>query len=334
MAQRNVTQWDVAQKAGVSQKTVSLVVNNDTTYSIPEQTRQKVREAMQSLGYIPHRAARALRSNQTFTIAGIVPDITNPFYATFLRGIQSVSEAHHYNTVIYNTDGSAAKEHLALTSAIESQVDGIAGMFFHVATKNILERIVVPIVELGMTMNLPNTDVVYVDTVDASFEAVSYLTQNRHTRIGFIGGVFESLPHQQSLTGYIQALHIANLDTDSSLVRNGEFTQAGGQRAMRELLQLNPRPTAVFAANDLMAMGAYQAIREAGLNIPKDIAIIGFDDIPAAELLNPPLTTVTQFGEKLGRRAAEILFERLTTSEPFSRRVAKLPFHLVIRESV
>ncbi|MCX6064921.1 MAG: LacI family DNA-binding transcriptional regulator [Chloroflexi bacterium] len=328
-----VTQFDVAKLAGVSQKTVSLVLNNDTTYSIPLETHQKVRDAMAKLGYVPHRMARGLRNNKTYTIASIIPDITNPFYPTFLRGVQDVAEAHHYNAIIYNTDGIAEKERQCLVSATESQAEGIIGMFFHSESKDYLEDIAIPVVELGGTIDLPNIDIVFVDTADAALAATNHLIRKNHTRIGFIGGMPESLPHQQRLTGYHQALINNNLPQDENLIRSGSFTEIGGYHAMQELLQLQPRPSAVLAANDLMAMGAYQAIIEAKLRIPEDIAVVGFDDIPSAKLLTPPLTTVSQFQEKLGRRAAEMIFERIDGLYNSESRIEKLPFELIIRAS-
>jgi LacI family transcriptional regulator len=330
---RRATQLDVAKLAGVSQKTVSLVLNHDTNYSIPPETHKKVQVAMAQLGYVPHRMARGLRNNKTYTIASIIPDITNPFYPTFLRGVQDVAEAHHYNAIIYNTDGIEEKEHLSLISAIESQVEGIVGMFFHSASKDYLESLTIPVVELGGTLNLPNLDIVYVDSAESAFIATTHLVEKKHTRIGFIGGITDTLPHQQRLIGYRQALLNANLALDENLMCYGNFTETGGYHAMQELLQLTPRPSAVFAANDLMAMGAYQAIKEAKLRIPEDVAVVGFDDIPAAKLLTPPLTTVTQFQEKLGRRATEMLFERLSGVHSEERRVEKLPFELVVRAS-
>jgi LacI family transcriptional regulator len=277
--------------------------------------------------------ARGLRNNKTYSIASIIPDIANPFYPGFLRGVQDVAETHHYNTIIYNTDGIAEKERKCLISATESQVEGIIGMFFHAESKDYLEGIAIPVVELGGTIELPNIDIVFVDSTEAAMVATTHLIQKKHTRIGFIGGMKESLPQQQRLTGYHQALMSNHLPQDQALIRSGNFTEAGGYQAMRELLMLSPRITAVFAANDLMAMGAYQAIREANLRIPEDVAVIGFDDIPAAKLLTPPLTTFSQFQEKLGQRAAEMLFERLGGLENDESRIEKMPFELIIRAS-
>ena len=327
------TQFDVAKLAGVSQKTVSLVLNNDTTYSIPVETHQRVQDAMAKLGYVPHRMARGLRNNKTYTIASIIPDITNPFYPTFLRGVQDVAETQNYNTIIYNTDGTAEKERKSLISAIESQVDGIIGMFFHSTSKDYLEGQTIPIVELGGTIDLPNIDIVYVDCTEAAQVATTHLIKKNHTRIGFVGGTTDSLPHQARLAGYRQAIISNNLPLDESLICCGNFSEFGGYQAMKELLQLSPRPSAIFAANDLMAMGAYQAIREANLRIPEDIAIVGFDDIPAAKLLTPPLTTISQFQENLGHRAAEMLFERLGGLANEKSRMEKLPFELILRAS-
>lgn len=326
---RRITQFDVAKLAGVSQKTVSLVLNNDATYSIPPETRQKVNDAIATLGYVPHRMARGLRNNKTYTIASIIPDIANPFYPAFLRGVQDVAEAHQYDIIIYNTDGVAEKEKHCLASAMESQVDGIIGMFFFPISREHLQNITVPFVGINSAIDLPNSDLVYVDCAEAARVVTAYLIEKGHTRIGFISG----FPDLDRLVGYQKALADYGLPQDESLIHHGNFLETSGYRAMQELLQLTPRPSAVFAANDLMALGAYQAIREAGLRIPEDIAVVGFDDIPAAKMLTPALTTVTQFQETLGRRVAEMMFERLAGLENNEKRIEKLPFQLIVRAS-
>ena len=171
-----------------------------------------------------------------------------------------------------------------------------------------------------------------MDNVAAARAAVGYLIGRGHTRIGVLDGLHG--PGGVRVRGYHQALAEHRIPADESLIREGDFKEDGGYRAMRELLELSPRPTAVFAANDMMAMGALVAIREAGLEIPGDVALMGFDDTPTTRLVTPPLTTVTQFQEKLGRRAAEMLFERLDGTAPEHGRYEEMPYELIVRESV
>jgi LacI family transcriptional regulator len=174
-------------------------------------------------------------------------------------------------------------------------------------------------------------DNLYVDNIAAAQRAVDYLIGRGHRRIGMLTG--QRGPGENRMLGYQRALAERHLPIHTGLIRSSDFTVAGGSHSMRELLALSERPTAVFAANDLMAMGAMNAIRAAGLHIPQDIAVIGFDNIPAAELVSPALTTVTQFQEQLGRRAAQMLLERFDGAAPEGGRCEEMPAELVIRES-
>jgi DNA-binding LacI/PurR family transcriptional regulator len=163
--------------------------------------------------------------------------------------------------------------------------------------------------------------------------SVSYLIGKGHARIGMIAGLKDTPPRRNRIRGYREALAENHIPLDEILIQDGDFTESGGYQGMRKLLELKSRPTAVFAANDLMALGAMVAIREAKLRIPEDIALIGIDDIPAAKLVNPPLTTSSQAQENVGRRAAEMLFERIAGAAPDKPRLVEMPFELIIRES-
>lgn len=330
------TQADVARLAAVSQAMVSYVVNGTSTVSVPEETRRRVLDAVESLGYVPHSAARSLRTQKSSTIAGIIPDITNPFYPAFERGIQDVADTHGYDLITYNTDGVAAKELKYLQAAQQGRIDGFVATFFHVTVMDLrplLER-GVAIVRLESTRkevaHVP-LDNIYVDNVAAARTATSYLIGRGHHRIAMLTG--QSGPRQARVQGYRQALAEQGIPVDETLLQGSDFHEGGGFQAMRELLKRLPRPTAVFAANDLMAMGALIALREAGMRVPDDIAIVGFDDIPVAKLVNPPLTTISQFPEQLGRRAAGMLFERLSGTVPEGGRSELMPHELIVRES-
>ncbi|MBA2520900.1 MAG: LacI family DNA-binding transcriptional regulator [Chloroflexia bacterium] len=329
------TQADVARLAAVSQPVVSYVLNTDALVPVAPETRRRVLAAIAQLGYVPDRAARSLRLRKTFTIAGIIPDITNAFYPAFERGIQDVAESHGYDVIVYNTDGEAEKEARCLSSA-QGRVDGIIAVFFHMTANDLrplLER-QVAVVRLEATRQetgpLP-LDNLYVDNVAAARDAVVHLIGRGHRRIAMIVG--HGGPRRPRIRGYQAALREHRIAFDPSLLRETEFVESGGYEAMRELLWRSPRPTAVFAANDLLAMGALIALRESGLRVPADVAVVGFDDIPAARLVDPPLTTVAQFPRRLGQRAAELLFERLTGNAPEGGRREACPYELVIRAS-
>jgi LacI family transcriptional regulator len=330
------TQADVARLANVSQTTVSLVLNNGEIASVPPETRQRIREAMEQLGYIPDHVARSLRTRRTYTIAGVIPDITNPFYPAFERGIQDVADRHGYDLVMYNTDGIAAKEQKCLRSIRQGRVDGVIAVLFHTTARDLLALLEmnVAVVRLEATPKQAGAyplDNLYVDNIAAAQTTVAYLIERGHVSIGMIAG--ERGPGHVRLAGYRRALADYSLTLDESLVQMGDFTAGGGYQAAQRILALSSRPTAIFAANDQMAMGALLAIREAGLRVPHDIAVVGFDNIPTAELVTPPLTTITQFQEKLGQRAAEMLLERLVGTAPEGGRCEEMPYQLIVRES-
>ncbi len=333
---RRATQADVARLAGVSQAIVSYVVTNSTSVSIPQETRERVLQAIEALGYVPHSAGRTLRTRKTYTVAGIIPDITNPFYPAFERGIQDVAQAHGYNLITCNTDGNASNEHTYLRLAHEGRVDGLVGVFFHVTTvhlRPLLDR-GIAVVRLEPTCkrtgHLP-LDNIYVDNTGAAHAATTYLIERGHRRIAMLAG--QSGPQQARVRGFLRAIIENGLPQDDGLIQGSGFTENDGYSDMQLILERSPRPTAVFAANDLIAMGALIALRDAGLRVPQDIAMVGFDDIPAARLVSPALTTVAQFPERLGRRAAEMLFERLSGAVTSDGRCELMPHQLIVRES-
>ncbi len=330
------TQADVARRADVSQAMVSYVINKTATVTIPEETRQRILIAMEELGYVPNVTARRLRSNKTYTIAGVIPDITNPFYPAFERGIQDTVDECGYDLIMYNTDGTAERERKFLNLMLQGRVDGVVGVFFHLRAQHLLALVEqqIAVVRFEALPKYPGElplDNIYIDNIAASRKAVEYLIGKRHTRIAMLTS--HEGPARFREMGYREALDAHHLPFDRALISSGAYSESGGYVAMGKLLQQGQRPTAVFAANDLMAMGAMLAIREVGLSIPDDIAVMGFDDIPTAMLVYPALTTVTQFQRDLGKRAAEMLFERLNGSAPDKGRSQEMPCQLIIRQS-
>lgn len=338
---RRPTQADVAKAAGVSQAVVSYVLNDNQAISISPVTRQRVLDAMAALDYVPNDAARSLRIQRTSTIAAVIPDIANPYYPDFVRGIQDVAEAHGYDVLTYNTDGERELERKALDAARRGRVDGLIVTPFHLTLDELLPllRDGTPITLLGeIAVDGQDVAALPIDSVSvpgepAAREVVNYLISRGHKRIGMIAGADATPPRQQRVEGYRRALAEHHLPLQEILIRGGDFTEAGGYEAMRDLLALDPRPTAVFAANDLMAMGALLACREAGLAVPEDIALAGFDNIPAARLVHPALTTLDQQANQSGRRAAELLLGRLEGHYAGSPRAEHLAHELVPRAS-
>lgn len=316
---------------------VSYVLN-DKADEVSAETRERILAVIDEIGYVPDGAARSLRTRKTQTIACIIPDITNPYYPALERGLQRSAEAEGFDLIVSNTDGIADKESRALRGLLGGRADGAVMVPFHIDRERVREvrragialvlhfRADAELLELGV-------DMVEVDTGDGARMAVEYLIAKGHRRIGMIAGIANTPPREVRLAGYRQALRSHGLPADDLLIRGADYQEQGGHEAMVELLRLANRPTAVFAANDLMALGAMMAIREAGLRIPDDIAIVGLDDIPAARLVHPPLTTVAQFPDRLGQQAAELLFSRLRGDAPDSGRLLRHACELIVRDS-
>lgn len=333
------TQSDVARVAKVSQAMVSYVLNDNAAITVPDETRHRILDAIRELGYKPNQVARSLRSSKTCTLAVIIPDITNPFYPAFARGIQDVADAHNYDIITYNTDGLLEKERKCIDSVAQGRVDGVIAVLFNIdATKlfPLLDQDI-PVVRLEATRKEAGErplDNIYLDNVTAARAAVHHLIDRGHTQIGMIAG--RGGPIRYRVQGYREALTEAGLTLSDSMLEAGDFNEVGGYYAMQVLLQRQPRCTAVFAANDLMAMGAYMAIKENGMRIPDDVAVVGFDNIPSARLVSPQLTTIDPQQHALGRRAAEMLYERIMASSdsaPKHGRSEQHAFELLARES-
>jgi len=332
------TQDDVARIAGVSQTVVSMVLNDRSPVAISAETRQRVLTAIDELGYVPDGSARSLRTRKTLIVACLIPDITNPFYPAFERGIQDVADANDYDLIAYNTDGIRAKELRCLRSMQRARVDGIIATPFQSTAEDFSPLIEngIPVVVFGELESEPASppfDSLFVNDSAAAGELVAYLLDRGYWPLGMIAASDDHLRREGRTRAYCRALTEMALPQEAMLARGDDPTEAGGYSAMRSLLVRSPLPRAVFAANDMMAMGAMVAIREAGLRVPGDIAVAGFDDIPVANLLNPPLTTVAQFPERLGRRGAEMLFERLNGTVTGEGRRVEMPYELRVRES-
>jgi LacI family transcriptional regulator len=332
------TQDDVARIAGVSQTVVSMVLNDRSLITISPETRQRVLAAVDELGYVPDGSARSLRTRKTLIVASLIPDITNPFYPAFERGIQDVADSYGYDLIAYNTDGNRAKELRCLRSVQRARVDGIIATPFQLTAEDFSPLIEngVPVVIFGELVSEPAStplDSILVDDYGAAGKLVTFLLDRGYVPLGMIAASDDHLRREGRTAAYRRVLAGWAPPQDELLARGDDPTEAGGYAAMRKLLGSSPRPRAVFAANDMMAMGAMVAIREAGLRVPEDIAVAGFDDIPVARLLNPPLTTVAQFPERLGRRAAEMLFERLNGTFTGEGRRLEMPYELKVRVS-
>ena len=305
------TQKDIAAAAGVSQAAVSMVLNKAETPSVPAATRTRILKVAGELGYQPHHAARTLRSARTMTLACIVPDITNPFYPGLVRGLQATAAPAGYDVLIYDTDGKLEGERRAVRWLQQGRADGMVGTFFHLQTADFgaLGRYGLPMALLAPVPKSRSAlpiDYLFVDSVGAAAAMTRLLIAKGHRRIAMILGEFG--PGRRRAMGYQTVMREAGLAPQ--LVVDRTSSPGAGTRAMQTLLaQGGRRPTAVFGANDVLAIGAMQAARDAGLSIPSDVAIVGFDDVPTANLLG--LTTVRQPEFDFGALAARALIERL-----------------------
>lgn len=329
---------DVAKLANVAQSTVSRVLSGaEDPIPISEETRQRVMAAVEQLGYRRNLLAGSLRGQKTQMIAVMVADIANPFYHAMIRAAQDIARLHQYDVMIANTDHVRENELLFMDAIMRRPVDGILMAPYHLTYDHldeIIQRTGSTIVAVGQHVDHPLVDTVHGDDAGATIEAVTWLHAARgHRRIGCIGVTSLHPAGARRHGAFEQALHDLDLPDDDSLYALGDWTEAGGESAMRTLLALPEPPTAVFAFNDLMAIGALEAARAAGVRVPEDVAVVGFDNIPVASWVRPQLTTVAQYPAEMGRILTEALFERIegAVNEP-GRRFA-VPCKLIARES-
>ena len=334
------TQSDVARAAGVSQTAVSYILNGKTSTTISEATRQRVLNVIDEMGYVPDLTARSLRSRRTMTVGAIIPDITNPFFTEFVRGIQDVAQTATYDVITSNTDGQRARELNAVNAARRGRVDGLILATYQLTPDDLGPTVAqaVPMVIVGEPDDLPLPadaafDRVYVPGDEGAFAVTSHLVAQGHRRIATIVGSQHLANGERRVAGYRRALAEHGLPFEEALLRWGDWSESSGYAGMNDLLSDGPRPTAVFAANDLMAVGAMLAAKVAGLRIPEDIAIAGYDNVALAHLVMPPLTTLDQHPRQIGNAAARLLLDRLTGAWDGAVRTHRAAFDLVVRES-
>ena len=329
----DVTIVDVARHAGVSITTVSHAISGKRR--VAEATRARIEDSIQTLGYRPNAFARGLRTERSQMVALIIPDITNPYYPTLARGMQDALLAGGYQTLVGSTDGARAQELTFLHDSLQRRVDGIAIASFATSARSIgsVLRANIPVVSIGDKIRHASVDCVRTDDVEGARDATAYLIEKGYEPIAMIGGPPGISPSDHRLTGYQAALAEAGIRSESSLLAVGDFTRAGGAAAMRELLARGDPPRAVFCANDLMAIGALDAAREAGLRSPRDIAVMGYDDIEAASLVTPDLTTVVNPAGDMGRECGRLLLEKMSGTYQGGRREVVIPHRLIARGS-
>lgn len=298
----SVTIREVAREARVSVATVSRVLNKSTP--VNADTRHRVEQAVRALRYIPHGGARSLITRQTSTLGVLLPDLYGEFFSEVIRGLDESARRHGYHLLV-SSSHSDQKEIEAAMDAMRGRVDGLIVMSpdlnAYALGSNLAEML--PVVLLNCTLDGQKFDSVNVDNSGGARAIVQHLLSHGHERVAIITGPTPNTDALDRLHGYRAALREAEIEPDPAWELPGNFTEDAGYDAARRMLELSPRPTAVFASNDSMAIGAMSAFREAGLLVPDDVAVAGFDDIPIAHYLTPPLSSVHVPISELGARA-------------------------------
>ncbi len=324
---RRVTTRDVAARAGVSQPTVSLVLNRNPTARIAAETQARVLRAAEELGYRPNVVARGLAQRRSYALGIVVPELRNPFFIDVISGAERVAAEEQYAVLLSETGGRSPLAHLEALQG--RQIDGIiidARTASAVPSSVLAQTNVVLIDEpSGLWPGVAS------DAASAGRQAAEHLIALGHREIAFIGPADDVHAMRMRERGFVQTLRAAGLSIPSLFLRRAPGTASGGHDAMRLLLTRRSRPSAVFCANDLCALGALKACAAAGVSVPRDLSIIGCDDIEMARLVTPELTTVAVPARELGARAARMLLRTLAGAAPDVRPARLLPVRLVAR---
>lgn len=324
---------DVARLAGVSTSTVSHVINKDRFVS--EAITDKVTAAIKTLNYAPSALARSLKLNQTRTIGMLITASTNPFYSELVRGVERSCFERGYSLVLCNTEGDEQRMNQNLETLMQKRVDGLLLLCTetHQPSQEIMQRYPsVPTVMMDWAPFDGDSDLIQDNSLLGGDVATQHLIDRGYTRIGCLTGPLDKTPARLRLEGYRKAMRRAGLAIPEGYEITGNFEFGGGFTAMQQLLAHPVPPEAVFAGNDAMAVGAYQALYQAGKHIPEDMAIVGYDDIELARYMTPPLTTIHQPKDELGELAIDVLIHRMAQPDQQQQRVQLTP-ELVVRGS-
>lgn len=309
----STTMRDVAALAGVSIKTVSNVVNQRPYVSA--EVRAKVLDAIAALDYRPNRTAQALRTRRARSLAAIVPDIQNSFFTSVIRGIEDAAYQAGYMLFLFDVEDDLEREEQCVDIL---SADTVAGVVLCTSDESRLERQInvlragnIPIVLLERVREGLQADTIVTENAQGSYEAVQHFLAAGHRRIGVITGPDYYAPGRERLEGYLRAIGDHGLVVEEGLIRLTDFTISGAQAATDELLRLPSPPTAILVCSGMMALGTVEIIRERGLRMPEDIALIIFDDPEWCKIIDPPITTIAQPAYAMGQAASELLLQRL-----------------------
>lgn len=332
-----ITIKEIGQLAGVSKTTVSKVINNKDE-SISQETRERIQRIIKEHNYVPNKLAQSLVTKKTNTIGLLIPDIRNPFFTDVSRGVEDKAHESGYNVILCNTDEDAEREQSGILTLLERKIDGI--IFAASSNTNLDEAnytdISIPtvLIDKNININLENLKgKVRVNNLDGAYKATKYLLENGHRKILYLSGPNHNEIASDRIGGYRKALEEYNCEWNSENVVIGQFSIEWGFDFIQSLEGFDF--TAIFCANDLIAIGVIKGLQSKGLNVPQDVSVVGFDDIDMANIISPSLTTVRQPSYDIGYKAGEILIKNLENINSNMDSIENMVYEpeLVIRES-
>jgi DNA-binding LacI/PurR family transcriptional regulator len=329
-----MTLFDLAEELNVSISTISRALSRPSI--VAPATRERILAAVEKLGFRPNRIARSLRTQETKTIGIIVPDITNSFFGEMVKAIGDIAKARDYTLIVCNADEDPANEVQALDVLRAGQVSGIinctVGAPVHLWQP--FTQVGIPLIELDRRSGLSPVDTVIFDDQKAAMIVAEHLIGLGHRRIATIAGPQHLSNARARLAGLKKALIDSAIPLPDEYIELGDFAEDSGYATMNRLLRLKNRPTAIFIANSKMTIGAMGALREQKVRVPRDLSLVGYYDERWARYTSPPLTMIDHPAEAMGRRAAELMFERLETRDMSrKRKLIVFPPHLIVRAS-
>ena len=336
-ANKNTTLKVIAERAGVSATTVSRVLTGKSReYRISKKTEDLVTRISDELNYEPDILARSLRIKQTFTVGMIVPDISNPFFASITRYVENESRKAGYSVIVCDSQEDTKLEKDAIRILKMRKVDGMIICPVGKESKHISNILKQNVPVVIVDRYFPEFDVpcIVSDNYDGSVQAVNYLVKNGHRKIAFIQGVINTSVNRDRLKGYIDAHEMNNIPINKSFIVGEDFGEQNGYIGTKILLNEPDRPTAIFGTSNLISIGAIRAIKEEHLKIPDDISLIAFDDQPYFDFLDPPITSVRQKKDDLGNISISLLLNSLRGNISYEKKRIMVPTELIVRRSV
>ena len=323
----------VARRAGVSPATVSRVTNGRT--SVDKKLASRVWKAIEELGYVPNPQARALVSGRSRTLGLLISEITNPFFPELIQSFEDIAGAHDFEVMVGSTNYNRERAVIFIRRLVQRRVEGVAVMTFR-AEEHLLDELIaqhIPLVSIDESTNTPLSQVLEIDYGQGIHEAIQHLGILGHRRIGFASGPMPHLTNVRRRDAFVKAVRSIGIDTNASPVFYGEHTFEGGTQAAEYFLGMRNRPTAILCSNDLMAVGVLRVLAERKIAVPREMSVVGFDDIHLSEFANPPLSTVRMSRKDLARNAFHALEHLREDKIAQPSHPIRIATHLVLRQS-